>query len=122
MTTAKVLIPQVFMGWLWFIPTFHMPHPPPSSTAPSYPTTKFMLTRKELDFPLGVGSGIIDVGISLEWFRETDTEAVQPRALQIAEEGIVEGSNEPALIAATVQAFVAGSTGDTVEAKQGAED
>jgi phosphatidylinositol-3,4,5-trisphosphate 3-phosphatase/dual-specificity protein phosphatase PTEN len=59
---------QIFMGWLWFIPTFHMPHPRSSSQAP----TKFVLTRKDIDFPWGVGAGIIDVEISLEWYSETD--------------------------------------------------
>ena len=51
------------MGWLWFIPTFHMSQPP----SMTHPPTKLVLTRKELDFPLGVGEGILDVEITLEW-------------------------------------------------------
>lgn len=61
------------MGWLWFVPTFHMPQPPPSpGPLPSSSTTApikttFLLTRKDLDFPLGLGSAIIDVEIAMEW-------------------------------------------------------
>ncbi|KDR72555.1 hypothetical protein GALMADRAFT_252686 [Galerina marginata CBS 339.88] len=77
---VKLYMGQVFMGWLWFIPTFHMPQPPPSisspsSSNPSSPSpnspsslkSTFLLTRKDLDFPLGIGSGIIDVEIEMEW-------------------------------------------------------
>lgn len=31
-------------------------------------TTKLVLTRKEIDFPIGIGCAIVDVEISLEWF------------------------------------------------------
>lgn len=54
------------MGWLWFIPAFHMSAP----FAQPENTTKFLLTRQEIDFPLGIGSAIVDVEISLEWLRE----------------------------------------------------
>ncbi|EDR01925.1 uncharacterized protein LACBIDRAFT_310144 [Laccaria bicolor S238N-H82] len=65
---VKLHMGQVFMGWLWFIPTFHMPPPPPSPETSSPPSkTKFVLTRKELDFPVGLGSGIVDVEIEMEW-------------------------------------------------------
>lgn len=106
---------QIFMCWLWFIPTFHMPQPSSPSDAPK---AKFLLTRKELDFPLGVGSSIVDVEISLEWLRATDPEAVQPPARQLSGESM----GEPAGIAATVEAIAAGNVGDVVEAKQAAED
>jgi phosphatidylinositol-3,4,5-trisphosphate 3-phosphatase/dual-specificity protein phosphatase PTEN len=63
---------QVLMGWLWIIPAFHMPAPP--AGAEQLKTTRLVLSRREIDFPLGAGSAIIDVEISLEWFRETDAE------------------------------------------------
>ncbi|KAF8899795.1 hypothetical protein CPB84DRAFT_1836771 [Gymnopilus junonius] len=66
---VKLYMGQVFMGWFWFIPTFHMPQPPPSSSAslPSTTKAKVILTRKDLDFALGIGSSIIDVEIEMEW-------------------------------------------------------
>jgi len=48
------------MGWVWFIPTFHMTR---GSSEPMH----LKLTRKEVDFSLGAGSWIIDVDIELEW-------------------------------------------------------
>jgi phosphatidylinositol-3,4,5-trisphosphate 3-phosphatase and dual-specificity protein phosphatase PTEN len=61
------------MGWLWFIPAFHMESPPPSSNSTSAQktktktTTKFLLQRKDLDFALGLGSSILSVELTLEW-------------------------------------------------------
>ncbi|KAG6909919.1 hypothetical protein DXG01_014439 [Tephrocybe rancida] len=71
----KLYTGQVFMGWLWLVPTFHMA---PVSDGP----TKLRLTRKELDFPLGLGSAIIDVEIEMEWLVKADAELVQPPAPQ----------------------------------------
>lgn len=74
---------QVFMGWIWFIPTFHMPQPPPASSSISATKTTLLLSRKEVDFPLGLGQGIVDVVINLEWVTPVDTDAGQealPRA------------------------------------------
>jgi len=112
---VKLYMGQIFMCWLWFIPTFHIPQPSSPSDAPK---TNFVLTRKELDFPLGVGSSIIDVEISFEWLRASDPEAVQPPARQLSGES----TGEPAGIAATVEAIASGNIGDAVEAKQGAKD
>jgi phosphatidylinositol-3,4,5-trisphosphate 3-phosphatase/dual-specificity protein phosphatase PTEN len=64
------------MGWLWFIPTFHMPQPPPSPASSPLPPTKFVLTRKELDFPVGLGTGIVDVEIEMEWIPSSELIAV----------------------------------------------
>jgi len=66
---VKLYMGQVFMGWFWFIPTFHMPQPPLSSSSdsPSSNKVKFVLTRKDLDFALGIGSSIIDVEAEMEW-------------------------------------------------------
>lgn len=103
------------MGWLWFIPTFHM--------SQEEPTTKFVLTRKEIDFPLGIGSGIIDVEIALEWLKDTDAEVVQPPARMGSEEEKAHGMEaEPSGLAATVQAITAPNLGEAHEAKQAAED
>jgi phosphatidylinositol-3,4,5-trisphosphate 3-phosphatase/dual-specificity protein phosphatase PTEN len=44
-----------------------MPKPSGGSEEPK--TTKLVLTRKEMDFPIGIGSAIVDVEISLEWLR-----------------------------------------------------
>lgn len=104
------------MGWLWFIPTFHMSHPLTSSQGP----TRFLLTRKEVDFPLGVGAALIDVEISLEACDDTDT--VQPPARQTSLESQENKGGEPAGIAATMQAVTAGRVGEAVDAKQAAED
>ncbi|KAJ6571746.1 phosphatases II [Mycena capillaripes] len=118
---VKVYMGQVFICWLWFVPAFHMPQPPPTGTAPQAPT-KFTLKRKEVDFPLGVGSALIDVEVEMEWLRATDSDAVQPPARQTSEESVEGEMGEPAGIAATVEALAAGNVADAVEAKQAAED
>ncbi|KAJ7039826.1 phosphatases II [Mycena alexandri] len=118
---VKVYMGQVFMCWLWFVPTFHMPQPPPTSGPPP-PPTKFTLTRKEVDFPLGVGSALIDVEIEMEWLRTMDSEGVQPPARQTSAESEEGAMGEPAGIAATIEAVAAGNIADAVEAKQAAED
>ncbi|KAJ2912983.1 hypothetical protein MD484_g7444, partial [Candolleomyces efflorescens] len=66
----KLYVGQVFIGWMWFVPTFHMPQPPPSSPisrGDANHTATFHLTRKDLDFPLGLGTAIVDVDIDMEW-------------------------------------------------------
>ncbi|KAJ7910641.1 phosphatases II [Mycena leptocephala] len=117
---VKVYMGQVFIGWLWFVPAFHMAQPLPTGTTPQAPT-KFTLKRKEVDFPLGLGSALIDVEIEMEWLRTTDSEAVQPPARQTSAESAEAGS-EPAGIAATIEAVAAGNIADAVEVKQAAED
>jgi phosphatidylinositol-3,4,5-trisphosphate 3-phosphatase/dual-specificity protein phosphatase PTEN len=110
---------QVFMGWIWFIPAFHMPE---LSFASGQQTAKFFLTRKEVDFPLGIGSGILDVEICLEWLRPTDTELVQPPARLSSQEEEAQGkSGEPSGVAA-VHAITAATVTDVIHAKQAAED
>ncbi|KAF7761729.1 hypothetical protein Agabi119p4_9721 [Agaricus bisporus var. burnettii] len=64
----KLYMGQVFMGWIWLIPTFHMPHPPlETQDADGTTTQTIRLSRKDVDFPIGLGAGIIDVEISLKW-------------------------------------------------------
>ncbi|KAK7042977.1 Telomerase protein component 1 [Paramarasmius palmivorus] len=57
---VKLYMGQVFMGWLWLVPSFHMP-------SDSKERTTLKLTRKEVDFPLGIGKDIVDVEIGFEW-------------------------------------------------------
>ncbi|KAF8167400.1 hypothetical protein B0H34DRAFT_681736 [Crassisporium funariophilum] len=132
---VKLYMGQVFMGWLWSIPTFHMPQPPPSSGTPPSPEnmkSKFLLTRKDVDFPLGIGSGIIDVEIEMEWIVPTNTstgpDILEPPMRARTDDSGVEP--EQTGLATVLQAVVGGSDGgaDTVggvrgvvEAKQGAE-
>lgn len=79
---AKLYMGRVFLGWFWFIPTFHMPHPIPSSGPaaatgePSSQTTHFKLTRKEIDFAVGVGTHIVDVDVELQWVTPNEPAAV----------------------------------------------
>jgi phosphatidylinositol-3,4,5-trisphosphate 3-phosphatase/dual-specificity protein phosphatase PTEN len=103
------------MGWLWFIPTFHMPA---GSEQPD--KTKLVLTRKEIDFAIGVGSAIIDIEISMEWLKETDAERVQPPVRLDSEGEKAQGmDDESTSIAATVQAVAADSV---IKAEQTSED
>lgn len=104
------------MGWFWFIPTFHMPHP--RRTGPQTATLK--LTRQEIDFALGLGSYILDVEANLEWCAETADIISPPQRLTSSEER--EGKGEPAGIAVTVEVASTGNVREMVEAKQAAED
>ncbi|KZT10326.1 phosphatases II [Laetiporus sulphureus 93-53] len=62
----KLYMGQVFMGWFWFIPTFHMP----SLRSLASQSITLSLKRNEIDFPIGIGSHILDVKVSLEWVPE----------------------------------------------------
>ncbi|KAF8499993.1 phosphatases II [Gautieria morchelliformis] len=63
---AKLYMGQVFMGWLWFVPAFYMPQPlPRADDVPQ--STHIRLSRKDVDFPLGIGSWIVDIDIEIEW-------------------------------------------------------
>jgi phosphatidylinositol-3,4,5-trisphosphate 3-phosphatase/dual-specificity protein phosphatase PTEN len=84
-------------------------------------TTRFLLTRKEVDFPLGVGSAIVDVEILLQACEEAETEMVQPLARQTSQESREQGTGEPVGIASTVQAVAAGGVAEAIEVKQAAE-
>ncbi|KAJ7593470.1 phosphatases II [Mycena floridula] len=115
----KLYMGQVFMGWIWFVPTFHMPQPPPSSTssAMTTTTTKILLTRKEIDFPLGLGSAIIDVEISLEWLEPLDDDSIQ--AVPGPEESSTPVTGQAAGLAATL---AQGTVEDTVRTAQAVAD
>ncbi|KAJ4468784.1 phosphatases II [Lentinula aciculospora] len=125
---VKLYMGQVFMGWLWFIPTFHMPQPPPNSDPaagqPSSMTSKLVLQRKELDFALGIGSSVIDVEISLEWLKETEVETVQPPARVNTEDEKTAPAKAEGLdsLGTTIEAMGAGDVAEIVEVVQAAED
>ncbi|KAL1739279.1 hypothetical protein HDZ31DRAFT_69101 [Schizophyllum fasciatum] len=121
---VKLYMGQIFMGWCWFVPTFHMPQPPPGAgTAPDATPSKttLHLTRKEIDFPIGIGEHLVDVDIDMEWLRPEDAEAVQPPAREDSLEEATAG--EPRGLAAQAPAVAAGRTmGDVMEAKEAATD
>ncbi|KIY71806.1 hypothetical protein CYLTODRAFT_418520 [Cylindrobasidium torrendii FP15055 ss-10] len=89
---VKIYMGQIFMGWFWFIPTFHMAQPPSAE----HPKATLKLTRKGVDFPLGLGSGIIDLEVSLQWLDRNDRESPHPPARVTVEE-------EPTGVAAALQ-------------------
>ena len=98
------------MGWLWFIPTFHMMHLRSSRKD----ETTFRLSRKEVDFPLGIGSHIIDVTASMEWCAP-ETDIVCPPPRQNSEDS-AEGRGEPTGLGAALEAAAIGQTQDAVDA------
>ncbi|KAI0076508.1 phosphatases II, partial [Panus rudis PR-1116 ss-1] len=112
---AKLYMGQVFMGWFWFIPTFHMPHPRSAGES-----TTLRLSKKEIDFPVGIGANIIDVEVKMEWAPEV-ADVVSPPARQGSQESR-EGKGEPSGLAATVKAVAAGDIREMAEVKQAAED
>ena len=73
---------QVFMGWLWFIPCFHLPQPP----MPTAPPVKFVLPRSELDFPLGFGALLLDVEVTVGWTTDESVPSLVPEAAAMAAE------------------------------------
>jgi len=97
--------------------------------------TTFLLTRKDLDFPLGLGSAIIDVEIEMEWVvplaagspRRLE-EVQEPAVLPLTEDPQISGEGEPEQsgLAMAVQAVVGGSrlggVREAVEGRQGADD
>jgi len=70
----KLYNAQVFMGWLWFIPCFHLPQP----SMPTAPPVKFVLSRSEVDFPLGFGALLLDVEVTLGWTMDESVPSLVP--------------------------------------------
>jgi len=89
---------QVFMGWLWFIPCFHLPQPPMATAPP----VKFVLPRSELDFPLGFGALLLDVEVTLGWTTDESVPSLVPEAEATAAEpstmGIIAADGVPKAI------------------------
>ena len=103
---------QVFMGWIWFIPTFHMTHPRAVGQQP----TIFRLTRKEIDFPLGIGSHIIDVEVTMEWCA-ADADIISPPARQDSQDS-AEGRGDPSGIGAAIHAAAIGEAQHAADASR----
>jgi len=98
------------MGWFWFIPAFHF--------AEGERRKKWKLARKELDFPLGVGSDIVDVEIEME--RVNETLAEPPARVNSAESRA--GKGEPSSTVANVAyTLVSGDVEDAMKAQQAVE-
>ncbi|KAL7284123.1 hypothetical protein ACG7TL_001404 [Trametes sanguinea] len=110
---VKLYLGQVFMGWFWFIPTFHMPHPRGSDEQQS---ATLVLARKEIDFPVGIGSNIVDVSVSMEWCSEAADVMKQPATEEGTDPG--EGNGESTGIAATLQAVASGEVTSVADLKQ----
>jgi len=89
---------QVFMGWLWLIPCFHLPQPP----VPTAPPVKFVLPRSEADFPLGFGALLMDVEVTLGWTSDESVPILVPEAEVTAAEpstmGIIAADGIPKAI------------------------
>ncbi|KAI0336859.1 phosphatases II [Cubamyces sp. BRFM 1775] len=113
---VKLYLGQVFMGWFWFIPTFHLPHPRGSGEQ----SATLVLTRKEIDFPVGIGSHIIDVSVSMEWCSEAADVINPPERLGSAESA--EGQGEPSGVAASLQAAAGGEVKGMMAVNQAAND
>lgn len=78
--------------------------------------TKILLTRKELDFPLGLGSSIIDVEISFEWLQAPDSAVMQPVAASPEVEAQIGG--EPEAGGKLLDAMTTGAVDDAIRAAQ----
>ncbi|KAL1943919.1 hypothetical protein VTO73DRAFT_3737 [Trametes versicolor] len=113
---VKLYLGQVFMGWFWFIPTFHMPHPRGAGEQGA----TLVLTRKEIDFPVGIGASIMDVSVSMEWCSEA-ADIISPPERQGSMESAA-GEGEPTGIAATLQAVAGGEVAGVTELKQAADE
>ncbi|KAJ7057885.1 phosphatases II [Mycena amicta] len=121
---VKIYMGQIFIGWAWFVPTFHMDQPPPSASSSTTanpnasppPATKFTLTRKQMDFPIGLGSALVDVEIEMEWVRPGESARVQPPQTTMSPEP------EGVGLATKIEAVAKAGVGDAAEAKQAAED
>ena len=99
------------MGWFWFVPTFHF--------AQGEKKKRWKLTRKELDFPLGLGSDIIDVEIEME---RADEMLAEPPARVSSIESRA-GKGEPSSTVANVaHTLISGNVEDAARVSQTVED
>lgn len=111
------------MGWLWFIPGFHMPQPPPNMPVEVPPPTHWKLTRKEVDFPLGIGAWIVDIDIQMVWL-PLGTAAYPPKRQTSLDSATGEVA-EPVsggLIASVSDMATGGAVASAVETVQAARD
>lgn len=98
------------MGWFWFIPAFHF--------AEGERSKKWKLARKDLDFPLGVGSDIVDVEVEME--RVDETMAEPPARVSSIESRAGKGEPGSSVVNAA-HSFVSGDVEDALRAHQAAE-
>ncbi|CAE7063826.1 unnamed protein product [Rhizoctonia solani] len=88
---AKLYMGQVPMGWMWFVPAFHMPDGATEST--------IKLARKEVDFPLGAGAWIEEVEIVLTRVESssepTSTRSGEARAADVLSLDTLQDEQEP---------------------------
>jgi hypothetical protein len=101
-----------------------MPQPPPTTLSEVPPLTQWKLTRKELDFPIGIGSWIIDVDIQMTWL-PLGTKARPPKrqtSLESAQREITEPVSGGVLAGLATAGDHGGVTGSTVETVQAAKD
>ncbi|CAE6405997.1 unnamed protein product [Rhizoctonia solani] len=88
---AKLYMGQVPMGWMWFIPAFHMNDGATQST--------IKLTRKDVDFPLGAGAWIEEVEIALTKVENsaepTSTRSGEMRAADVLSLDTLKDEQEP---------------------------
>ena len=118
---AKLYMGQVFMGWFWFIPAFHMPPPPIESLGGQLlsPTTvHFKLSRQDIDFHIGPGAALIDVDVAMEWVvpgLNATTDKRAPARPQTNEDSAKSIEGEPVIgsgsFAAGIQAVISGAAG-----------
>jgi len=115
---AKLYLGQVFMGWFWFIPTFHMPQPPPRASDGTPQAVHFHLGRKDVDFPLGAGAWIVDIDVEMAWVpieseaaleeppqRQTSGDSVEGKGGEPAPGGVLAGAGDLASGAGVAQAI-----------------
>ncbi|KAI0341469.1 phosphatases II [Trametopsis cervina] len=112
---VKLYMGQVFLGWFWFIPTFHMKHPRSSADDAS---VNLRLTRAEIDFPLGIGAHIVDVEVSMKWCPD---DVVNPPDRQNSADSD-KGKSDPPGLATALQAAVSGKASEAMEASQAGDD
>ena len=98
------------MGWFWFIPAFHV--------AEGEEVKKWKLTRKELDFPLGVGSDIVDVEVEMERVDETLGEPPARVSSLESRAGMGEPSSSVVNVA---HSLVSGDVEDALRTRQAVE-
>ena len=93
-----------------------MPQRTPSGNTQS---TTLVLTRKELDFPVGIGATIIDVAVTLEWV-PAPADVLEPPSRE-GSLASCKGRDEPNTLPAVLQA-VGDPVAGVVDAKQAADD
>jgi len=96
-----------------------MPQPPPQTAAEVPAPIHLKLTRKEIDFPLGIGSWIVDLDIEMQWLPLNSK--VSPPARQTTADSMGGETSEP--VPGGVLAGVGvGGVDNAVETVQAARD